>query len=199
MNQSMSNNADWKQRLVVELGRDKKKTVILAVLLVVALVAIGRLLTSGQPARVQAAVAVPPVVAAQPTSAAMTGEDLAVQEKSARRDAYMETFARKISRDLFQPNTDFFPPVQEVAPKATAKVEAADENIAELQRRGQVQAQARSLVLQSTILGTVPTAIINGKVLRSGEWVSGFEVMEITTHTCSVRKNGVTVVLEMAN
>ena len=60
-----------------------------------------------------------------------------------------------------------------------------------------IRAQARSLTLQSTMLSENPVAIINGQVLRVGEWINGFEVTEITAHACKVSKTDVTVLLKM--
>ncbi|HAU37238.1 MAG TPA: hypothetical protein DCX07_05925, partial [Phycisphaerales bacterium] len=70
------------------------------------------------------------------------------------------------------------------------------------QREQEVQAihaQARALNLQSTMLGAVPTALLNDRVLRVGEWVNGFRVAEIGASWCVVEKSGVQIRLMMKN
>ena len=52
-------------------------------------------------------------------------------------------------------------------------------------------------MLQSTMVGASSIANINGKILRVGESFSGFEIVDITSHSCLVRKRNVTAVLEI--
>jgi len=93
------------------------------------------------------------------------------------------------------PNPDFFPPEEPPpAPKAKATPGADARKQAEAKA---VAAQARALTLQSTVVSATPTAIINGRVLRAGEWINGFQVTHITSHTCTLEKKGISVVLEM--
>ncbi len=64
-------------------------------------------------------------------------------------------------------------------------------------RKKIVLAQAQALTLQSTIVTANPTAMINDSVLRKGDWINGFQVVEITPRTCSLVKDEITVILGM--
>jgi len=106
--------------------------------------------------------------------------------------------SRSVDRDLFTPNPVYFPPHR--PGKAVAKVlnDGPTSEEREKARRRDVQAQAQSLALQSTVIGAEPTAIVNGRVLRAGEWINAFRVVEITTYRCVVEKDGVQVALELS-
>jgi hypothetical protein len=54
-------------------------------------------------------------------------------------------------------------------------------------------------VLQSTFIGSTPTAVVNGRVLRVGESINGFKVVEITARACVVEQGEVKVRLEMSS
>jgi len=81
-------------------------------------------------------------------------------------------------------------------------IKPIDDSIAvkEAQDRA-VRAQAQALSLQSTIVGDVdvPTAIINGEVLRVGDLINGFRVVDIAARTCTVEKANLRITLEMTN
>jgi hypothetical protein len=66
----------------------------------------------------------------------------------------------------------------------------------EMERQA-VLKQAKEMVLQSTMTSANPSAVINGRVLRLGEWLNGFQVVEISPRACKVEKRGVRVTLEM--
>ena len=106
-----------------------------------------------------------------------------------------------ITRDLFMVNPELFPPKHpdEVKPAPTttsAPATAPATDVRELEQK-LVHSEAQDLELESTMVGQCSIASINGKILRVGEWLSGFEVVEITTRSCTVRKKGVPVVLEI--
>lgn len=204
MVESNVNVPTWKQKLAVELRRDTRKTVALGLLLVVAGVAAGRLLVkelTPSDARADFAAGDPvteaPGTAASPSAAApgLIGQS----EPPARRSAiwYPRHLNREIARDIFLPNPDFFPPEEPPpAPEAKGTSGADARKQADAEAKA-VAAQARALTLQSTVVSATPTAIINGRVLRAGEWINGFQVTRITSHTCTLEKKGITVVLEM--
>jgi hypothetical protein len=105
-----------------------------------------------------------------------------------------------ITRDLFLANLDLFPrknvePVKVVPTPTTAA--SAPAPVSADQDGRIIQAEAQALVLQSTMVGASSIANINGKILRVGEWFSGFEIVDITSHSCLVRKRNVTAVLEI--
>ena len=101
-----------------------------------------------------------------------------------------------VDRDMFTPDPVYFPPKQKPRPVAVAT--PVDEEAARREaERKAVQAQARALTLQSTMVGSA--AIINGQVLRVGDWINGFQVVEIAVRSCTVEKSSMRVTLEMAN
>ncbi len=107
---------------------------------------------------------------------------------------------REITRDLFAADMDAFEPLSD-GWKSNSFVPAtanAANGGSDIQKR-LLRAQAKSLDLQSTMVSANPVAIINGRMLRIGEWINGFELTEITPRGCSVRKNGTTIMLDMSS
>jgi hypothetical protein len=180
----------WR-RFVLELKHERKKAAVLSVLTVVAIICVVRLLSQNKPAAAQAStIAVP----AKTVAAAHTLTPIASAEKNspALRE-YLSQAGRKITRDIFAANLELFPPDPEMA-VGEAPVEKPQPavNVEQV-----IRAQAQSLTLQSTMASSTPTAIINGKVLGVGDWISGFQIVEITARSCKVMQNNVVVVLEM--
>jgi hypothetical protein len=132
-----------------------------------------------------------------------------------KREEYLARMARTIERDLFRPNPELYPPQgggRDVRVNVKPGQEQADGWLGRLRRwLGQeqknrqdhlarvaaVRAQARALSLQSTMLGTTPTALINGEVLKEGDQINDFSIKSITSGACVVAKDGVEVVLRM--
>ena len=205
-----TNMPNWKQRLALEIKREKKKAVTLAILIVIAGIIGGRLFVKQlAPSKATAA------SGSSSHSAVSAGESSPSLAKNSlhtgtllsahvdaleqdERDRYIQQIDHTITRNIFVPNPNYFPPEQK--PSSVKLMEEDDSTEAEeLIRQQAVQTQARALLLQSTIISTAPTAIINGRVLRTGEWINGFELVEITSRTCVVKKDNVKVVLEMKN
>ncbi len=196
-----TNRPDWRVRLIAELKHDKKKTAVLTILLVVGLIVVGKLLLKpSSPSKAQASADIASRTAGTvsevgeddfPIGASMSGR--------IEKPRYVPEASVTISRDLFVPNEEYFPmarpsksQVQMVANTSTQPAKDSEEVI-----RMAVQAQAQALSLQCTIDGARPAAIINKSMVRQGEWINGFEVVKITTRECTLRKNGVTVILTM--
>jgi len=196
-----------KNQFVAELKADKKKAVILSLLLVVALVLAVRMvvLSGGKPARATGATAkvAPASQAPRPSAgdlAALAPGMPRPGSHHAKREEYLRTLDRTIERDLFEPSSMFFPPprIQPEAPRKMAPAPTTRPAVTEEQiHRKFIEEQARMLQLHTTVLSDSPTAIINGRVLRIGDWISGFEVTAITATSCEVRKEDVTVELRM--
>jgi hypothetical protein len=188
------------QKLVAELMRDKKKAVILGVLLMVGIGFAIKTFGHGGPATASAT----PLVNAKDSlaSTAKSQEDSAELDLKAkvRRDQYIQQMDGSITRDIFLADLDLFPrknvePVKVVPTSTTAA--SAPAPMPEDQERKVIQAEAQALVLDSTMVGGSSIASINGKILRVGESLGDFEVVDITSHGCTVRKNNVTCVLEI--
>jgi hypothetical protein len=187
------------RKLVAELTRDKKKAAVLGVLVLVGVVfTVKAFVHGGGPA---AASATPMAGQESLTCSPKPLDDAAEREvkAKARRDQYIQQMDGSITRDIFLADLDLFPrknpePVKVASTPTTASAPAT---VPEDQDRQAIQAEAQALVLQSTMVGASSIANINGKILRVGEWFSGFEIMEITSHSCLVRKKNVTAVLEI--
>jgi len=187
---------DWKQRLAQAFKGEGKKLIVLAVLFVVAVVLVARLVLKPKgPARAHAAASVESIQPESPAEAYLPQAD----EAGGKPDKQVQQLDRTIRRDIFLPDPDCFPPLPEKQVRQTELPLAVAPAEAALQaRREFVRAQAAELVLQSTVVGAVPTAIINGRVLLVGEWIDGFQVVEITPRRCTVRKNDIKITLEMS-
>ena len=205
MSNSRSKTPNLKDRLLAGLRRDPKKASILGVLALVFLIVGVREVArrTGSPSAGSAA------TSRAPDAGGATGLPVpanALQapglSKGGNRQGDSSTAIQKapVDRDIFTPNVAYFPVGEKTEPGTvvsstqvidpTAKAEAAKQ---------EVQARAKALSLQSTVIGAVPTAIINGRVLRVGDWISDFQVVEINSCSCQLEKSGIRVVLEMAN
>jgi hypothetical protein len=80
------------------------------------------------------------------------------------------------------------------APNTAPKVAVIDEQA----RIAAVKDQARALVLQSTVLGAQPGAIINSGVFHLDDNIGGFRIVAIRARQVMVEKDGVTLAIEMA-
>lgn len=214
-----SNSTDWKSRLKAELRRDKKKTVALAVLLTVAGVTGGKLvITMSVPRDVKASPTrqeEPDATDAQPAEGPWVSVPRPSAEtfaNQARREEYLAGMDRDITRDLFNVDISRFPPRPgaggpdpQTEMSTTGWLGMVYQRVVQKQQQdGQqlakyraILAQARSLSLQSTMLGSAPTALINGQVLRQGDYISGFLVKSIASNRCVVSKDGVDIELRM--
>jgi hypothetical protein len=159
---------------------DRRKLVVLCVLLTLALVLTVRLLLGRTLPR--RAMAAPAAAAAAKKPAAKTPESASPLPQS------LSGVDTRITRDLFSACLESYPLV------ATAQESAPMVSMAHLQ-------------LQSIVNGPRPTAIINGVVVGVGEAVmervgehltdTGYVVSSIQDQACVVTQQGVTVRLEM--
>lgn len=203
----MSSGAnDWLARLKSELGRDKKKAAALTALAALAIFFVARavLKSSPRPAAAAPSMAAPAEPPSGAPAAPKRSPDRRARDEA--REQYVAEMDRRITRDLFRPNPDYFPLESASAPARTEPpgagwfaqgAEWVDQKRAQQeQQQAQqrlVEQQAQALSLESTILGTTPTALINGRVLKVGDTVNGFEIVSIQSDTCTLVKDGVRV------
>lgn len=190
----MSSQSDWKQRLLAELRRDKKKTAILSLLLVAGLVVGARQASKLLgPSQAQASAG---SALLYPSGKADSVPAAAGAAEQDRKGAYIRQADRQITRDVFAVRLDLFAPDETVEPvKVTpASAPSVDEEQAKTRR---VANQAQILALQSTVTGENATAVINGNVLRVGEQVHEFRILEIQDQSCVIEKDGVKLTLTM--
>jgi len=189
-----------RDRLIDEVKRNPMKAGILGVLMLVLLIVVGRqVLQYVAPARAGAAISGGGGSQGQATAdqPGPTARKAAAGPDGAKLPSTRKPLA-KIQRNLFLPNSAFFPPKEEDKAKPKPTVTPVDAAAArrEAQRRA-VQTEAQALTLQTTIVGASPTAIINGQVLGVGGWLNGFQVVSINSGSCVVEKKGMRVTLEM--
>jgi len=186
--------------LLAELKRDPKRAVVLAVLGAVLLVIGGRLLLQQLGSPRTGAAAQGPAGRAQddPAHGKAPGDVWAKASQGAAQPKAPAARSLPLVRDIFTPNPTFFPPHRPAPAAATAKVVDDPEARLAAERRAAL-AQASSLVLQTTVVGATGTAIINGQVLRVGDTIGGFRVVEIASRSCTLAKGAVRVTLEMTN
>jgi len=194
MTQSRSNMHETAQRLVGELRRDKKKTGLLAVLLVVGIVLAVKTLPWGSPTPAKASATSESIKA----KAVPGCEDPRLIEKKHQKEEYIRAIDTHVTRDVFLPDEKYFPLPKPVEP---AKVMAATTSAPAVDQRAllesQVLTEAKDLQLESTMLGDHSVASINGKVLSAGETIKGFKLTAIASNRCTLVKDGVTVALQI--
>lgn len=227
MTGSVNKVSDWKRRLGSQLQRDKKKTALLVVLLVTAGTIGGRLVASkafpapakakGAPEDSRGERLLPDASMTGPFApSSSTALSAPRPDAAARREEYLLSLDRAITRDLFKPSPELFPPsgddrgasrrsaedARGGQPSWFRQVEAWVEQARqarrdEAARAKAVRAQAAALELQSTMVGPSASVLINGQVLRKSAWMNGFRVKSIGSDSCVVTKDGVDVVLRM--
>lgn len=169
-------------RLKAVLLEDRRKALVLAILVAVGLVlAIRLLLGRNMPRR---AIATP---TAQKALVSPSAAPKTVDSSSALLSDNLANADTKITRDLFKVSVEAYPVVVSARPSETGKV--------------------TKLQLQSIVPGPRPTAIINGLVVgvgdavkepAAGRWVdTGFVVASIEEKACIVTQQGVAVRLEI--
>ena len=192
----------WKDRLLGELRRDKKKTALMGVLLLVAVpLGVRAVLqsTGGAPAPVQAeAAAAAPAMPAVSAAPAVPAAAPAAPQAGAPGGAALKSLQARteVSQDIFAVKLQYFPQEQEpnVAVAAVPATQAVDANLV---RAAAVRARAKALLLQSTIISQRPQAIINGQLVGVKDTIQGFEVVEVSARSCILVQDGVRVHLDM--
>jgi len=180
--------------MVAELKRDKKKTIALTLLFIVAAgLCVQFLAKRGQPARAVAAPAAGQPADPQTASANAQAADNAAEQ--AQRDQYIRQLDTTITRDIFAPSEKFFP-VSDLDGGGSQVVSLNSSQDRDNHRQA-LEQEAGRLVLRSTVVSQDPTAMINGQVLHVGEEIHGFQVIKIAPRQCLLQRSGITVVLEM--
>lgn len=206
MQESNAKLVAFKQRLIADMKRDKKRTGLLAVLVVVALVMGARLVANSVPTSVSAASsstirveAVDEPMGAPAVSQTNGNEPLAVSAGNAARGSSPEKPMRpaggvKIERDLFRADSGYFP-LADTSSSNASDAMPTDAQSQEIRRRA-IEAQAQALIVEAAIVSDTPTVMMNGRVLTVGGRINGFEVTQITSSGCVVSREGVAVQLD---
>ena len=186
---------DWKQRFVAELKRDKKKATLLALLALVCLVVGIR-----AAAKMSSAGAAPPPAPAETPEHAGGADLLSLAARiedrpggPSRLDGWVSKRPAdgSVVRDLFVGSMEGYAKAEKATRDKRDTGPTAAE--AEMLREKKIRARAAGLKLQSTMLGSHPAAIINSKLVRAGEFIDGFRVVEIQAKYCLLECDGVPV------
>ncbi len=205
MSDSRAKNYGFKDRLLAEIRRYPQKASILGVLMVVLLIIVVRevAMRAGSPKTGSAATA---QISGQPGEPSLrkpvtaSGQTASLPGGLDGSDALAADMPRlPVDRDIFTPKEAYFPVEQQDKPGKVVGATIVDPNARKEAKKREVQAHAQSLSLQSTAVGSVSTAIVNGRVLHVGDWINGFQIVEITSRYCQLEKSGIRVMLEMAN
>lgn len=191
-----------------KLRPDRKKAIVMIALLAVVGIAGGCLLLSRVlPSKARARVAgetpwqarrVRRAAPAPSSLSAMVGAvPEAPRDEKGLKDIPAPAVRGIVHRDIFAPNPVFFPPKGSGSASTIVTGSPATQPGKPQVDAQAIRAQAAVLALESTIVGDRPTAIINGSFVRVGDWINGFEITGITAGSCSLRRAGVAVVLEM--
>lgn len=186
-----------------KMGAEKKKAAALLGLVAVGLLLWGRLLIQQVPRTV---VANPSASASAETPGNPAGEIPADQGSGALAMAPLRSQARPVvtvdlptnlCRDVFTFDASRYTRVvkDEIAPRPVEKsvVKTTDEKV----RVTPGAPQANGLVLQTTIQGEHPRAMINGQVLTPGQKINGFVLRKVLPRQVILEMNGVEIRLEM--
>ncbi len=189
-------NKSWPEKIGDALRGDPKRTALMSGLAVVMIVLWGRLLLSG-PASATASLIRRSVVAItespQQTSAAPSSNptlDWLAQPKAA------------VDRNLFAIHLDYY---AKATGRTGSKAGSDDSGSSTFNSNGQanqillenLQTQAARLKLQSTLLGNTPTALVNGQLVKAGDCIDGFTVVQIESRKIVVQQDGVTLDIAM--
>ncbi len=85
----------------------------------------------------------------------------------------------------------------DAAAKAKSEQAAADEKKERQKLADQLQSEAASLELETTMMGPTPRAMISGALVGEGDMVSDFRVVKITQRFVILESQGVQIELKM--
>jgi hypothetical protein len=109
---------------------------------------------------------------------------------------------RAVERNLFAVRTEFYARAgngesESSEDPAKSDGEGADQNREKQILMENLQTQAGKLKLQTTMMGRVPTALVNGELVKEGDTISGFKVVKIEPRRMTIEQEKVTLEIEM--
>jgi len=197
---SHANASSWSEKLVRRLKASPQQSAVLGGLGLVLVVMWARMFMGGHtPSGAQAATASGlPIIAAQ--------NDLTLPTHPTDHGNILLQWARQqimpMRRNLFAIPFDYYPSDQSHAPDAAAgtgfwnvlaksmSLEADQQEQRQALIRGLADS-ARSLDLQSTMLGATPSAMVNGEMVREGSIVANFRILKIQARKMIVEREGI--------
>lgn len=163
-----------KQRLsnlMDRFGLDKRKAILAGLLLLAMMVLWGRLIFSGQPRHALADLAQTAAPTSTPTKP--------VVHVDLTEELHGDPFAVTLAP----------PPATAIIHSPTPSANSSPQPIAESPRA--------VLILQSTILGQRPRALINGQIVAPGQTIMGHRLIEVRPREVVLERAGVQILLGM--
>jgi len=195
---------------IVLLTSDKKKASVLAILLVVAVGLMGKLMLTSKPTSASAAGGQPSSAGSSDLSGEVTAD---AGSEFEILPLVMLPQTGPLTRDLFAPGPEFRrQPLQTDQPEDSGPKSASGSDdktpvspeLRRLELERAVREEASRLHLSSTMVGSNPIAVIqqDGKdgertILRIGESIDGFELLEVSARNAVLNKNGIRVELNI--
>lgn len=179
----------YMRQIAERLTQDKKKMCVMASLMAVLLLLWGRLILKE----------VPRTAVADPVMSKMIDRwNLhAFAESRVMLSRVEVELPTSLSRDLFTLDLASYVST-ETKPVVEVKVEKSGSKVADEKRKAdEVRVAATGLKLQTTIMAGNKLALINDKLVRQGDEVKGFVVIEILHRHVVLRMNGIEITLEM--
>jgi len=122
---------------------------------------------------------------------AMTTEPIEFDD----REVVYVDLPSSLKRDLFALNARFYRARQVDEPEPQSEEKFNNQRPDDLS--GAIDRAKAELVLQATLLGDEPKALINGQMLRVGQTIRGFKLTNVRQHEVTLEKNGIEIRLEL--
>jgi hypothetical protein len=187
------------EKIFNRIKASPQKSAVLCGLAVVLAILWGRMLLGTRaPSAAQAGAAGLPIITPP--------NDLAVPGHPTEHGTLLLQWARQqvvpMRRNLFSVPFDYYPSEQAHAADAPASDGfwgllaksmslQADQQVQRQAMIDEIQTNARSLQLQSTMLGATPSAMVDGQMVREGSIVAGFRVLKIEARRMVVEREGI--------
>lgn len=181
-------------RLWRQATADKKKFGLMVTCLAVGLLLWGRLLLIEKVPRI--ATADPSAEAADEAEADAPAEADTSPVLLAPLPAVRAELGDSLALDLFAFRHNRYRPLPGDDIGAGA-VQPGQGTVDEQVRRRELEEMVKDLRLQSVIQGDMPIVVINGKVLRQGDSIDGFELVSFGTRSARVTREGQTFTLTL--
>ena len=189
----------WPDKLRMALAADAKRTGVLAALALVLVILCFRAMRSG-PSTARAALLPSPASLNVPSPLGMSAD------RTGSSNALIEWLAqpkRPATRNLFAMRLDAYPKETRgpmLPAESTSSDESAKSNLPQADQNGVQETlakQAAKLTLQSTFLGPTPMALVNGQLVREGDFIGQFQIVKIEPRRIVIQQNGVTLQISM--
>jgi len=197
----------WQSKLNEVIRRDPRKAGILGVLLLVLVVMTGRLMLTGK-TEPSPATASTVVTATGPGTDTPNLKAPGKKNTSVAMQRWLNGSSARITRNLFAVRLDYYPqssakgpisPTKQSPDEDKSPEQAADDLKDKQSRLQAMQQRAKQLKIQSTMMSAQPRALINGQLVKEGDFVTSdpgegqatFKVLKIEPRRIVVEHEGV--------